>query len=129
MAITATDAWKALTVHERDVARASGKDGFALGFIAGWKAQENRPYHCMHCGFEALGATDGETIALAQDHIRECESHPLAIENRRLRAALDPMEAWASHALSIVKDRRIPSDDSVSDGEAIIELARQALTD
>ena len=84
MATTAADAWQALSTYERNVAGSNGRAGFNLGFTAGWKAQENRPYHCAHCGFECLGATDGESIALAQDHVKTCVSHPFALTIQRL---------------------------------------------
>jgi hypothetical protein len=52
----------------------------------------------------------------------------LEAENERLRAALDwlaALEAWASNVLGIVKERRIPSDDVIADGEAITNEARK----
>ena len=97
MATTATEAWAAISEHEQEIARSSGRDGFTLGFTAGWKAQENRPFHCTYCGFECRGATDGESIAMAQDHTKACKEHPLAIENKRLRAALERIAEGCGH--------------------------------
>jgi hypothetical protein len=51
-------------------------------------------------------------------------------EAARLRAVLDwteALEAWASNALGIVKDQRIPSADVIADGEAILAGVREAL--
>jgi hypothetical protein len=51
----------------------------------------------------------------------------LAAELGRVKAALMPMEAWMSHAISVMKDRRLVSLDQIEDGDAILELARAAL--
>jgi hypothetical protein len=48
-------------------------------------------------------------------------------EIERLRAVLEPLEAWATHVMGIVQDRRIPSADSIADGNAILAMARAAL--
>lgn len=48
-------------------------------------------------------------------------------EIKRLREALVPMEAWVSHALSVMKDRRLVSLDQIEDGDAILTMAREAL--
>ena len=88
MATTAIEAWRELRATGQKIS--NGFDGFVAGFQAGWKAQENRPFHCTFCGVEIIGETDGETILRAQDHTRACDVHPLAIEIRRLRDALAP---------------------------------------
>lgn len=88
MPTTASDAWDTLSAHEQSLADDSGRDGFFLGFSAGWKAQENRPFHCAHCGFECHGATDAATIALAREHTRTCEAHPLSARIRYLENLL-----------------------------------------
>jgi hypothetical protein len=51
----------------------------------------------------------------------------LAAELERVKEALTPMEAWMSHAISVMKDRRLVSLDQIEDGDAILELARAAL--
>lgn len=89
MATTADQAWAALKGQSREIANSNPRLAFNLGFRAGWKAQENRPFHCTFCGVEIIGATDAETILKAQDHTRACDVHPLAIENRRMRDALE----------------------------------------
>src|SRR5688572_26190640 len=48
-------------------------------------------------------------------------------ERIALREWLEPLEAWASNVLGIVKERRIPSADVIADGEEIIAQARKAL--
>ena len=90
MATTADQAWAALKGQSREIANSNPRLAFNLGFRAGWKAQENRPFHCTFCGVEIIGAKDAETILKAQDHTRACDVHPLAIENRRMRDALAP---------------------------------------
>lgn len=97
MATTSTEAWSALSDHERALANDHGRDAFSMGFHAGWQAQENRPFHCAHCGFECHGATDGETIAQARDHTKTCASHPLAAEATRLRVVLAEVAAGCGH--------------------------------
>lgn len=72
---------------------------------------------CVYCDDESCLAV---TVAQAALDAQEREA--------RLREALEPLEAWATHILGIVKDRRIPSSDGISDGEAIIALARAALS-
>lgn len=94
MAATWLEAWeKARTTINGDL-----RDAFRYGFHAGWRAQENRPFHCVWCQVELIGETDGETIALAQDHTRACEVHPLAIENRALQAELERWQRMGSKA-------------------------------
>lgn len=89
MATTAAEAWDALTERAREIAQDSARDSFFLGFGEGWQAQENRPFHCAHCGYECHGVTDAETIALAREHTKTCEAHPLATEIKRLRAEIE----------------------------------------
>lgn len=84
----AADAWEDLTSHARDVAGASSRDAFFLGFQAGWAAEANRPYFCAFCSFECKAENNEETLAAIQGHVKNCEFHPLAIELRELRARL-----------------------------------------
>lgn len=88
MVQTGLDAWNALPPEGRRMAEDGAYDAFLVGFAAGWQAQENRPYFCAFCSSECQGETNAQTLAMVRRHVRECERHPLAIENRQLRAAL-----------------------------------------
>jgi hypothetical protein len=48
---------------------------------------------CFHCGTLVGGTTSSEIGENLTAHYRECEKHPLSIENRELRKAL-----WWMHA-------------------------------
>jgi hypothetical protein len=75
---------------------------------------------------------DAEFIAAARSDVPFLLDRLAASEQEaaRLRAVLDwteALEAWASNALGIVKDQRIPSADVIADGEAILAGVREAL--
>lgn len=90
MAMKLAEAWEQAKPQLRALGRSAvALDVFRIGFEAGWQAQENRPYFCAFCTFEYQGATDEETLNAIQAHVKACELHPLAIENRALRAELD----------------------------------------
>lgn len=64
---------------------------------------------CFHCGTLVGGTTSIEIGENLTTHYRECEKHPLAIENRELRKALwwyttDPAAAFDDYADEI-RDR------------------------
>lgn len=46
---------------------------------------------CFHCGALVGGTTDAEIGENLTAHYRECEKHPLAIENRKLQAEVDEL--------------------------------------
>lgn len=46
---------------------------------------------CFHCGTLVGGTTSSEIGENLTAHYRECEKHPLAIENRKLQAEADEL--------------------------------------
>lgn len=61
------------------------------------------------------------------DDIRGMLDYEILAEVVQLRSALETMEAWMTHAISVMKDRRLVSTDQIEDGEAILGIARRAL--
>lgn len=56
-----------------------------------------------------------------------CDATIAAFELAETRAAIEAMEAWMTHAISVMQDRRLVSQDQIEDGLSILALARTAL--
>jgi len=105
--------------------------GYAASFRAGWDAGRiHEAGVCTH-GRESDAALEtAESVAQMAAHDRDEALENFAQveqEYAQLRAWLEPLEAWASNVLVIVKERCIPSAGVIADGEAIITEARAAL--
>lgn len=77
--------WDALPEHQQAINFEGGREGFRLGY----EAARNGPTYCAFCSAEYSADTSDDMLKSIQDHVRVCEYHPLAIENRRLRTELD----------------------------------------
>ena len=77
--------WDALPASQQAINFEGGREGFRMGY----EAARNGPTYCAFCSAEYAAGTDNDMLAAIQDHVRVCEYHPLAIENRELRAAVD----------------------------------------
>jgi hypothetical protein len=89
--MTPEEAWDKLVTKE--LWNQIGGDDAMAGFIAGYQIaldqESNKPYFCAFCTFEYHGESNEATLSAIQEHVRVCEFHPLAIENRRLQEMLE----------------------------------------
>jgi hypothetical protein len=76
-------------------------------------------------------ATDGHVMCDEDEHPYPCPAMTVLEALRQSQAgergALAAAEAWMSHILDIIADRRVPSMDRIADGVAVLMMLREAL--